>query len=246
MSTMATPLQPLTLGSSIVNADVKALGGASAAPSLGTAVRLKSASTSDTLTPKDGTLNATATSTLNNSSVLTHSENVATLTSQDATRMMGATAPTTNVAAHANVAGAFGPTASALDVNTLTSAISRPLADGNGTYTVVVAMHPAELGHVQAIMSLNGSDLQVSLTPQSDHAHAALSAAVNDMRNELSRGGVNVSIDLHHPQSHTSGDTQRGPHHDTSDATPTPVTRTTAPVAESSSARDVGQINLLL
>jgi flagellar hook-length control protein FliK len=160
--------------------------------------------------------------------------------------MMGATAPTTNVAAHANVAAAFGPAGNALDVNTLTSAISRPLAEGNGTYTVVVAMHPAELGHVQAIMSLNGSNLQVSLTPQSDHAHAALSAAVNDMRNELARGGVNVSIDLHHPQSHTPGDTERGPHHDTTNAAPTRVTSTAAAVAESSSARDVGQINLML
>ena len=54
--------------------------------------------------------------------------------------------------------------ASSLDVDGLSGSISRPLSDGNGTYTVTVALHPPELGHVQAVMSLDGNDLSVSLT----------------------------------------------------------------------------------
>jgi flagellar hook-length control protein FliK len=104
-------------------------------------------------------------------------------------------------------------------------------------------MHPAGLGHVQAVMSLTGSELQVSLTPETDHGHAALAGAVNDLKNELARGGVNVNIDLRHSQSQTSSDDRRPK---TSDTQARPTERTATFVTPTSTARDAGQIHLML
>ena len=170
----------------------------------------------------------------------THVSAAGTSSSLDAAKSMS---PATNALSHATTNATFNRGGATLDVGGLSSAISRPLGDGNGTYTVVVAMHPAELGHVQAVMSLTGNDLQIALSPQTDHGHAALAVAVNDLKNELARGGVNVTIDLRHPQSQTSGDGRRP-------ETPTPhvrvTDRITNPANPSSSTRDAGQIHLML
>ena len=87
------------------------------------------------------------------------------------------------------------PGASALDVEGLSGSISRPLSDGNGTYTVTVALHPPELGHLQAVVSLDGNDLQVSLTAQTQTGHDALANAADALKDQLARGGVNVNVD---------------------------------------------------
>lgn len=151
------------------------------------------------------------------------------------------------VSGHGAAAGLSPLHQAALDVSGLTSAISRPLSDGNGTYSVTLAMHPSDLGHVQAVMTLSGSELQVALSAHTEHGHAALALAVNDLKNELSRGGVNVNIDLRQPQSQsqsqTSNEGQRRP-------APQDLSR---PLASATSfapapaiARDSGQINLML
>ncbi len=151
--------------------------------------------------------------------------------------------PSSTAAAHAFAAPSFTGEGSTLDVSGLSSAISRPVSGGDGTYSVTVAMHPAGLGHVQAVMSLTGSELQVSLTPETDHGHAALAGAVNDLKNELARGGVNVNIDLRHSQSQTSSDDRRPK---TSDTQARPTERTATFVTPTSTARDAGQIHLML
>jgi flagellar hook-length control protein FliK len=103
--------------------------------------------------------------------------------------------------------------ASSVDVDDLAGSISRPLSDGNGTYTVTVALHPAELGHVQAVMSLGGNDLQVSLTAQSQAGHDALSNTADALRDQLARGGVNVNVNvtLRDPGSQAGGDERYRP-----------------------------------
>lgn len=133
-----------------------------------------------------------------------------------------------------------------LDVSGLTSAISRPLSDGNGTYSVTLAMHPSELGHVQAVMTLSGSELQVALTAHTEHGHAALAVAVNDLKNELSRGGVNVSIDLRQPQAQTSNEGQRRPAPHVAPQPAGPLVSTTNFAPAPIIARDSGQIDLML
>jgi len=94
-----------------------------------------------------------------------------------------------------------GPAASSLDLEGLSGSISRPLSDGNGTYTVTVALHPPELGHLQAVVSLDGNDLQVSLTAQTQTGHDALANAADALKNQLARGGVNVNVTLRDPGS---------------------------------------------
>jgi flagellar hook-length control protein FliK len=103
--------------------------------------------------------------------------------------------------------------ASSLDLDDLAGSISRPLSDGNGTYTVTVALHPAELGHVQAVMSLGGNDLQVSLTAQTQAGHDALSNTADALRDQLARGGVNVNVNvaLRDPGSQPGGDERYRP-----------------------------------
>jgi hypothetical protein len=129
-----------------------------------------------------------------------------------------------------------------LDVDGLAGSISRPLSNGDGSYTVTVAMHPPELGHLQAVMSLDGDDLQVSITPQGQAGHDALARALHDLRDQLAGGGVNVSVTLRDPSSQSGGDDPHpSPAPDGPDA-PGPAT-TATPVAAGSTS---GQIHLVL
>jgi flagellar hook-length control protein FliK len=101
--------------------------------------------------------------------------------------------------------------ASALDVDDLSASISRPLTDGNGTYTVTVALHPPELGHLQAVLSLDGNDLSVSLAAQTQTGHDAMANATEALRNQLARGGVYVNVTLRDPGSQPGGDERYRP-----------------------------------
>ena len=67
---------------------------------------------------------------------------------------------------------------------------------------MVVAMHPIELGQLQAIVSQHGNDLHVVITPDTRSGHDALASAVTTLRDELSRGGLNVNVTLRDPGSH--------------------------------------------
>jgi hypothetical protein len=104
---------------------------------------------------------------------------------------------------------AFEPASTSLDLDGLSGSISRPLSEGNGTYTVSVALHPPELGHVQAVMTLDGNDLQVSIAAQTQRGHDALSAAADALKEQLARGGVNVNVTLRDPHSPSDGDDRR-------------------------------------
>jgi flagellar hook-length control protein FliK len=96
-------------------------------------------------------------------------------------------------------------TGSSLDVDGLSGSISRPLVDGNGTYSVNVTLHPADLGRVQVVMSLDGNDLQVAITSQSQVGHAALTNSVDALKEQLSRGGMNVNVTLHDTGTQSGG-----------------------------------------
>jgi len=92
-----------------------------------------------------------------------------------------------------------------LDVGALAGAISRPLVEARDGYTVMIAMHPLELGHLQAVVTLHGSDLHVVITPQTQMGHDALTHAVDTLKTELTRGGVNVNVTLQDPGSQSRG-----------------------------------------
>lgn len=131
------------------------------------------------------------------------------------------------------------------DVKILSEVISRPLSDGNGTYTVVVAMHPADLGHLHAVMSLDSNGLQVSITPETQVGHNALAGVIDSLKNQLAGGGMDVNVTLRDPGSQQGPDVQKqssGSHN----------AFATAPVGPTSAARSAaavlatGQIHLIL
>lgn len=133
----------------------------------------------------------------------------------EAARVTGAVAddlaPTTfvssarTVTATASNATPEDASTSPLDVMDLATSISQAALGADGSYTLNVAMHPSDLGHVQAVVSLNGEDLHVAITPQTPAGHAALSNAVDALKSELSRGGLNVNVSLRDPESRSGG-----------------------------------------
>ncbi len=160
------------------------------------------------------------------------------------------------VAPTAAVGAAAGPAASteavgaadadALDVSGLAASISRPLAEGNGEYSVSVSLHPPQLGEVRALLSLRGDMLEVTLTPEAAAGHEALDRALPALREQLSTDGLQVSVSLGDPRG--EGD-QRGPAagngtvHDPGSGPPTPV-----PTTDRSTRSPVGngRIHLVL
>ena len=132
---------------------------------------------------------------------------------------------------------------SLLDVSDLASSISQATLGPDGNYTINVAMHPSDLGHVQAVVSLSGADLHVAITPQTPLGHAALASAVESLKSELSRSGLNVNVSLRDPES------QSGRGHET--APRAVANETDLPIAESeapsvSESLTVSQIHLIL
>jgi len=73
-------------------------------------------------------------------------------------------------------------------------------ASGDGSHSLTVALHPAELGPVNLHVRLVGDTMTIQLASSSESAHAALHAALGELRQELrgaGLGGVEVSLDLH-------------------------------------------------
>jgi hypothetical protein len=101
--------------------------------------------------------------------------------------------------------GGIGTAIPGLDIGNLAASISRPLAAGNGDYSVQVSLHPPELGEVRALMSLQGDVLHITLTPEHASGFEALSEAMPGLHEQLSGGGVEVHVTLGQP-----GDTQDG------------------------------------
>jgi flagellar hook-length control protein FliK len=143
--------------------------------------------------------------------------------------------------------GAAGTSASRLDISDLASSISRPLAAGNGDYSVQVSLHPPELGEVRALLSLQGDVLHVTLTPEHASGFEALSDAMPALHEQLAGGGVEVNVTLGQP-GEAPGEEGRGP----ADRGPTPqiasddATSTLTPSVFSANAAGPGRIHLVL
>jgi hypothetical protein len=100
-----------------------------------------------------------------------------------------------------NVLASSDAEATSFDVSNLASSITQATLGSDGSYTINVAMHPSDLGHVQAVVSLNGVDLHVAISAQTPTGHAALANAVETLKSELSRSGLNVNVSLRDPES---------------------------------------------
>jgi hypothetical protein len=93
-----------------------------------------------------------------------------------------------------------------VDISDLAASISRPLAGGNGDYSVQVSLHPPELGEVRALLSLQGDVLHVTLTPEHPSGFDALSDAMPALHEQLAGGGVEVHVTLGQPGDPGGGD----------------------------------------
>jgi flagellar hook-length control protein FliK len=143
--------------------------------------------------------------------------------------------------------GAAGTAASTLDVGDLAASISRPLAAGNGDYSVQVSLHPPELGEVRALLSLQGDVLHVTLTPEHASGFEALSDAMPALHEQLAGGGVEVNVTLGQPGD-AQGEEGRGP----ANSAPSPqvpsddATSALAPSSFPTNAAGPGRIHLVL
>ena len=133
--------------------------------------------------------------------------------------------------------------APSLDVTDLATSISQAVFGADGSYTLNVAMHPNELGHVQAVVSLNGDDLHVAITAQTSTGHEALSNAVDSLKSELSRGGLNVNVSLRDPESQAGSSHEEPKLGSSYDEDAPDVMSGTEPAGESLT---VSQIHLIL
>lgn len=158
---------------------------------------------------------------------------------------MTATIPefTAKAAPSSLASAAFAPQANPINLKSLSEAISRPLSNGNGTYTVVIAMHPSELGQLQAVVSLDHDGLRVLITPQTQVGHTALSTSVDALKSQLAQGGINVSVTLRDPGSQPRGDMWRQPAQAGSEPA---ATQASPAIGSITAAPGQGQIHLML
>ena len=98
-----------------------------------------------------------------------------------------------------------------LDLGDLATSIARPLAAGNGDYSVQVSLHPPELGEVRALLSLQGDVLHVTLTPEHAAGFDASSDAMPALHEQLAGGGLEVNVTLGQPGDTPGGDEHPGP-----------------------------------
>jgi len=130
--------------------------------------------------------------------------------SPDALSALGATSATADSSAPATTAGSpetgTGAASGFLAGNgSLLAALSRPQATGDGTYSLTANLHPPELGHVQAVVSVQGDEVQVALSAGSAAGHDALSANLDQLRQQLADGGANVVVTLAQRDSSSDG-----------------------------------------
>jgi hypothetical protein len=134
-----------------------------------------------------------------------------------------------------------------VDIDDLAASISRPLAAGNGEYSVLVSLHPPELGEVRALLSLQGDVLHVTLTPEHASGFDALSEALPTLHDQLGGGGVEVNVTLGQPGDTPGGDGRDASEPGTGDPTTSGgTTPSAAPPAVPIIAGSPGRIHLVL
>ena len=78
----------------------------------------------------------------------------------------------------------------------LTATISKPLSEGNGTYSVTAMLNPPSLGHVQAVVKVDGANVNVAIVAHTPEGHHAIAAHLDELRSELQARGGNVQLSL--------------------------------------------------
>jgi hypothetical protein len=79
----------------------------------------------------------------------------------------------------------------------LTATISQPRQLGDGVYQLRAALTPPALGHVDAVVKVDGADIEVVLTAHTAIGHQELAGHLDQLRQALSQGtGGDVRLTL--------------------------------------------------
>ena len=78
----------------------------------------------------------------------------------------------------------------------LTATISRPLGQGNGTYSVTAMLNPPSLGHVQAVVKVDGTNVNVAIVAHTADGHHLIAGHLEELRTELEAHGGEVQLSL--------------------------------------------------
>ncbi|MGO8723103.1 MAG: flagellar hook-length control protein FliK, partial [Acidimicrobiales bacterium] len=79
---------------------------------------------------------------------------------------------------------------------TLTAAISKPVSEGSGIYSVTAMLNPPSLGHVQAVVKVDGANVNVSIVAHTPEGHHAIAGHLDELRQELAARGGDVQLSL--------------------------------------------------
>jgi len=78
----------------------------------------------------------------------------------------------------------------------LTAALSKPQNEGDGIYSVTAALNPPSLGHVQAVVKVDGANVNISIVAHSPEGHRAIAGHLDDLARELQAHGGDVRLSL--------------------------------------------------
>ena len=78
----------------------------------------------------------------------------------------------------------------------LTASLSRLQNEGNGVYSVTALLNPPSLGHVQAVVRVDGTSANISLVAHTPEGHKAIAGHLDELVHELSAQGGDVQLSL--------------------------------------------------
>jgi flagellar hook-length control protein FliK len=78
----------------------------------------------------------------------------------------------------------------------LTAALSKPISEGSGVYSLTAMLNPPSLGHVQAVVKVDGSNVNVSIVTHTSEGHQAIAGHLDELRQELGARGGDVQLSL--------------------------------------------------
>ncbi len=80
--------------------------------------------------------------------------------------------------------------------NVLTATLSKPLSEGNGTYSVTAMLNPPSLGHMQAVVKVDGTNVNVAIVAHTPRRPSRIAAHLDELRTELQAHGGDVQLSL--------------------------------------------------
>jgi hypothetical protein len=78
----------------------------------------------------------------------------------------------------------------------LSAALSKPVSQGSGVYSVTAMLNPPSLGHVQAVVKVDGLNVNVAIVAHTQEGHHAIAGHLDELRQELATKGGDLQLSL--------------------------------------------------